>query len=52
MQLFQNQKTFSEFFCTFPKSMENLKYFGKKDESQRFFVSEIINFKKGVYLNA
>ena len=30
MQLYQNQKTFSEFFSSFPKSTENSEYFEKK----------------------
>ena len=52
MQLYQNQKTFSEFFSSFPKSTENSVYFEKKDGPQRLFLSEIIDSKKRSYVNA
>ena len=32
MQLFQNQKTFFEFFFTFPKSILNFNHLHKKDD--------------------
>ena len=46
MQLSRNRKIFSRFFSAFPKSKENFEYFGKTDEPQRLFVSEIIGWKK------
>ena len=52
MLLSQNQTIFSIFFSAFPESPKNLKYFEKKDEPQRWFVSEIIDCKKRGYLNA
>ena len=42
----------SEFFYAFAKPTLNFKYFGKKDDPQRLFVSEIIACKKLGYLNA
>ena len=52
MQLFQNQKTFSEFLSAFPASTWNLEYFEKENEPQRLFFSEIIDCKKSGHLNA
>ena len=52
MQLFPNQKIFSQFFSAFPKSIYNLKYFETNDEPQRLFVSEIIDCEKWCYINA
>ena len=51
MQLSPNQKIFSEFRSAFPESTFNLEYFQKKDEPQRLFVSEIIDYKKRGYSN-
>ena len=48
MQLSPNQKIFSEFRSAFPESTFNLEYFQKKDEPQRLFVSEIIDYKERV----
>ena len=52
MQLFQNQKTFSEFLSAFPASTWNLEYFEKENEPQTLFFSEIIDCKKSGHLNA
>ena len=51
MLLSQNQKIFSDFFSPFPQFTSNFKYFEKKDEPGRLFVSEIIDYKKRCYLN-
>ena len=52
MQLSLNQKMFSEFFSSFPQSTYNLKYFEKKDDPQRLFLSQFIESKMWGYLNA
>ena len=52
MQLYPNQKIFSQFFSPFPEFTSNFEYFEKKDEPGRLFVSEIIDYKKRCYLNA
>ena len=52
MQLSKNRKIFSKFFSVFPESTSSFEYFGKKDEPQRLFVSDIIGCKKLGYLNA
>ena len=41
MQLSQKQKTFAQFSAAILKSQLNFKYFGKKDDSHRFCISEI-----------
>ena len=41
MQLSQKQKTFSKCFAAFVKSSLNFKYFEKKDDVDRFCISEI-----------
>ena len=46
MSLSQNQKIFLDGFSAFPKSIQNLKYFEKKDEAERPYHSEIIDCKK------
>ena len=46
------KKTFSELFPAFPQSTKNLEQFETKDEGQRLFVSEIIDWKNRSYLNA
>ena len=43
MQLSEKEKAFSEFFCSFLKSKVNFKYFGGKDDPQRFCISQITN---------
>ena len=40
MQLSQKQKTFSEFFAAFLKFWLNFKFFERKYDPQRFFISE------------
>ena len=52
MQLSRNRKTFSQFFCAFPKSSSHFEHFWKIDEPERRFVSGIIDSKKWGYLNA
>ena len=52
MQLSPNQEIFCEFFSAFKEATYILKYFGKEDEARKLFVSEIIDRKKGCYLNA
>ena len=42
MQLSQKHKTFSHSFAESLKSRRNFRYFEKKDEPQRFCISEII----------
>ena len=41
MQLSQKQKTFSEFFAAFLKSILNFKHFESRDDRHSFFISEI-----------
>ena len=41
MQLYENQKTFSEFFSAFSNSSLNFELFEKKDDPDRFRVFEI-----------
>ena len=48
MQLSQKQKSFSEFFAAFLKCSWNLERFQKKDEVQRFWISEIPDSENGV----
>ena len=43
MQLSEKEKAFSEFFRSFLKSKVNFKYFGGKDDPQRFCISQITN---------
>ena len=52
MQLSENEKKFSEFFSAFPVSTQNFIYFEKKFEPQRWFLTEIIDWKKRISLNA
>ena len=52
MQLSANLKIFAQFFSPFPQSAKTFEYFEKKEEPQRWFVSEIIDCKKRGYLNA
>ena len=46
------QKTFSRFFIAFLKSIWNGEHFQKKGESSSLSISEIIDSKRGGYLNA
>ena len=48
MQLFQERKTFSEFFAVLQKSRLNCKYFVKKDDPHSFYISEITNVVRQV----
>ena len=41
MQLSQKQKTFSEVFFAFSKSILNFEYFPKKDQRHSWYISEI-----------
>ena len=49
--LSQKQKTFSGFFIAFLKCAWNLEHFLKKDEYPSLIISEIIDAKRGGYLN-
>ena len=49
--LSQKQKTFSGFFIAFLKCAWNLEDFLKKDEYPNLIISEIIDAKRGGYLN-
>ena len=49
--LSQKEKTFSEFSIAFLKSKSNVKKFEKKGQSHSLSISEIIDFKRGGYLN-
>ena len=51
MQLFQKQKTFSEFFSDFFKSTLKFEHFQKKDDSHSWGNSEITDSKKHGYIN-
>ena len=42
-QLSQKKKTFSQLFTAFFKFRLNFKYFEKKDDRHRFWISEIMN---------
>ena len=46
------QKTFSGYFIAFLKSTRNGEHFQKKRESSSLSISEIIDSKRGGYLNA
>ena len=46
------QKTFSRFFIAFLKSTWNGEHFQKKGESSSLSISEIIDARRGGYLNA
>ena len=46
MQLSQNQKNFSQFFSVFPESTYNFEYFQKKVDTQKRFLTEIIDWKE------
>ena len=49
--LSQKQKIFSIFFVAFLKCAWNLEHFLKKDEYPNLIISEIIDAKRGGYLN-
>ena len=44
-------ETCSRFFIAFQKSILNLEYFRKKDQSHSLSITEIINCETGSYLN-
>ena len=48
MELSQKQKTFSEFFTAFLKSILNFKHFEKKRDNRSFCISGITESKKVV----
>ena len=50
-QLYQKQKTLSEFFIAFPKCEWNLEHFQKKHEYPSLIISEVIDDEKRGYLN-
>ena len=52
MQLSQNQKILSKVFSARSESTSNSKYLEKEDEPQRWFPSEIIDWKMRGYFNA
>ena len=52
MQLSKNQKNLSQFFSPFPESTWNFQYFQQKDEPKKWFLTEIIDWKKRSYLKA
>ena len=47
-QLFQNKKTFSQFFAAFLKTSLNFGHFGKKGDPHIFCISDITDFKNVV----
>ena len=49
--LYEKQKAFSGFFIAFRKCGDNLEHFEKKDASAILIISEIIDSKRGCYLN-
>ena len=48
MQISRKLKTFSGFFIAFLKSMLNLEYLERKDQSQSLSITEIINCETGI----
>ena len=50
-QISRKLKTFYGFFIAFLKSMLNLEYFERTDQSQSLSIAEIINWETGSYLN-
>ena len=51
MQISRKLKIFFLLFIAFLKSLLNLEYFDRKDQSQSLSITEIINFETGSYLN-
>ena len=51
MQISRKLKTFSGIFIAFLKSMLNLEYFERKDQSQSLSITEISKCETGSYLN-
>ena len=52
MQLCPSLEIFSQFFPNFLKSTSNFEHFGKKDEPNSWFISEVIGCEKRGYLIA
>ena len=46
MQLSKKQKTFSEFFSAFLKTISNFEHFGKEDDHHSLCISQITDSKK------
>ena len=46
MQLSKKQKTFSEFFSAFLKTISNFEHFGKEDDPHSLCISQITDSKK------
>ena len=51
MQISRKLKTIFQLFIAFLKSLLNLEYFERKDQSQSLSITEIINCETGRYLN-
>ena len=51
MQTSMKLKTCSQFLIAFVKSMLNLEYFDRKNQSHSFSIPEFINGETGSYLN-
>ena len=51
MEISLKLKTCSQFFIAFLKSMLNMQYFEKKDQSQSLSIAEIVDCETGSYLN-
>ena len=50
-QLYQKQKTLSEFFIAFPKCAWNIEHFQQKDEYPSLIISEINDAERRDYLS-
>ena len=46
MQLSKKQKTFSEFFSAFLKTISNFEHFGREDDPHSLCISQITDSKK------
>ena len=51
MQTSMKLKTCSQFLMAFPKSILNLEYFDRKNQSHSLSIPELINGETGSYLN-
>ena len=51
MQLYWKLKIFPELFSKFLKFTWNFKHFEEKDEPHSWFISEVVDCKKRLYLN-
>ena len=52
MELSQNLKRFLQLFFRIPESTRNFQYVKKKAKGERWFLSQIIDWKLRSYLNA